>query len=78
MWLPVIGKALAHLCMHNADMENKTLAEKARFLGGLGLDRKDVAEMLGTTEASIRELMRQAQNRKKGAKKSAGRKTKAR
>jgi plasmid maintenance system antidote protein VapI len=64
--------------MHNADMGGKTLAEKARFLEGLGLDRKDVAEMLGTTYASITELMRQAKNKKKGTKKSAARKTKGR
>jgi transposase len=58
-------------------MGSKTLAERARFLEGLGLDRKDVAEMLGTSYASITELMRQAKNKKKGTKNS-GRKKQAR
>ena len=63
--------------MHNADMGTKTKAEKARFLEGLGLERKDVAEMLGTTSASITEMMSQAKKRK-GAKKNAPRKAKGR
>ena len=77
VWLPVIGRALSYLCMHNADMGSKTKAEKAQFLEGLGLERKDVAAMLGTTYASITELMSQAK-KKKGAKKNATRKAKGR
>jgi hypothetical protein len=78
VWLPVIGRALSYLCMHNADMGSKTIAERARFLEGLGLERKDVAAMLGTTSASITELMSQAKKKKKGAKKNATRKAKGR
>jgi hypothetical protein len=63
--------------MHNADMGNKTKADKARFLQGLGLERKDAAEMLGTTAASIRALMSKAKN-KRGANKNATNKTKRR
>ena len=62
--------------MHNADMANRALSEKARFLEGLGLERKDVAEMLGTTYVSITELMRRAKSKKKGANRNAVRKTK--
>ena len=76
-WLPVIGRALAHLCMHNADLGSKTIGEKASFLMALGLDITDVAAMLNTTPASIRELMRQSRNKKKkggGNRKDGGRK----
>jgi hypothetical protein len=58
-------------------MGGKNMSEKARFLEGLGLDRKDVAGMLGTTSASITEQLRQAKNKRKGAKTSAARKKKA-
>lgn len=73
IWLPVIGRALAYICLHNAGMNNKTIAERAIFLEGLGLDLKDVADMLGTSHASVRELLRLAKNKskKKGPKKNA-------
>ncbi len=77
VWLPVIGKALSYLCMQNAEMGGKTKAEKAQFLEGLGLERKDVAQMLSTTYASITELMSQAKKKKKGPAKNAS-KTKGR
>lgn len=81
VWLPVIGRALAYICMHNANLGGKTIAEKAQFLQGLGLDVNDAAEMLGTSAASVKELLRVAKNKgKKGAKKSGdkGEKRKAR
>ena len=53
--------------MNSADMSGKTIAQRSRFLEGLGIERKDAAEMLGTTAASITEMIRQA--KKKGAKK---------
>ncbi len=46
VWLPVIGRALAYICMHNSSLGGKTIAEKAQFLQGLGLDVNDAAEML--------------------------------
>jgi DNA-directed RNA polymerase specialized sigma24 family protein len=49
--------------MHNAEMNGKTIAEKARFLQGLGLEVSDAAEMLGTSTASVKELLRQAKNK---------------
>jgi hypothetical protein len=75
-WLPVIGRALAYICLHNAGIENKTIADKAAFLEGLGLDRNDVAKMLGTSHASISELLRVAKNKSKkgGPKKNVSRK----
>ena len=76
IWLPVIGRALAYICLHNAGMDNKTIAEKAMFLEGLGLDLKDVADMLGTSLASVRELLRVAKNKskKRGPKKNVSNK----
>lgn len=71
VWLPVIGRALAYLCMRSDEAGGQTIAEKARFLIGLGLDASDAADMLGTSTASVKELLRQAKNKKRGPKKSA-------
>lgn len=62
--------------MHDAGIDNSTIAEKAIFLEGLGLERADVAQMLGTSPASIAELLRVARKKssKKGAKKHAANK----
>lgn len=69
VWLPIIGKALARLALENSPSKNSTTADKAKFLEGLGLARKDAAEILGTTAASITELLRQAKNKRgKGGK----------
>lgn len=73
VWLPVIGRALAHICMRNADLSGKTIAERAQFLKGLGLDVNIAAEMLGTSAASVSELLRQAKNKgKKGGARKSG------
>jgi hypothetical protein len=66
VWLPIIGKCLAFACMHSAEIHDKTIVEKARFLEALGLERKDVALMLDTTRASITEMYRQSERRKGG------------
>lgn len=59
-WLPVIGKALAYLCLAKA-MESEAGAEKyksilakAKFLEGLGLPEKDAAFASGSTAESVR------------------------
>jgi hypothetical protein len=65
-WLPVIARSLAYIALTAAKMDDKTTAERARFLEGLGLGRKEVAAMLGTTYASVTELLRQARNRRSG------------
>lgn len=75
IWLPVIGRALAYVCMRDAALGDKTIAEKAQFLLGLGLQVGDAAEMLGTSPASVYELLRLARNKKKkGGAKSAPKK----
>lgn len=65
-WLPVIGRSLSLLCLSQVHGKNATIAEKAKFLEALGLDRKNVAELLGTSYGSVTELLRL--HRKKGAK----------
>lgn len=70
-WLSVIARSLASFSLQTAEMRPKSLTEKARYLLGVGLSPKDASEMLGTTEASLRELVRIA-------KKGGRRKTRAR
>jgi len=60
----VIGRSLAFLCMQSTSAKEGTLLQKAELLSGLGLDYADAAQMLGTTEASLKELARV--KRKKG------------
>ncbi len=63
-WLAVIGRALAFLCLAEADLRDKDLATQARFLESLGLSRRDAADLLGTTEASLRVLFSRAKHQK--------------
>lgn len=72
-WTPVIAKALAFLCLAQADMRDKDLATQGRFLESLGLTRKDAAALLGTSYGSLTELYRLA-NMKKGRKRGTKRK----
>ncbi len=36
IWLPVIGRSLAHLCMKSANTQDERIVVKARFLEALG------------------------------------------
>jgi len=60
----VIGRSLAFLCMQSTSVKEGTLLQKAEFLNGLGLEYADAAQMLGTSEASLKELARQAKKGK--------------
>jgi pyruvate/2-oxoglutarate dehydrogenase complex dihydrolipoamide dehydrogenase (E3) component len=71
-WQPVIGRSLAFLCLHYAEMRSKTLLEQANFLENLGLPRAEAAAVLGTTKDSLDALGRQ--QRKRASKKTAPRK----
>jgi DNA-directed RNA polymerase specialized sigma24 family protein len=56
-WLPVIGKALAYLCLNQA-MEKepdryKGVLKKVKFLQGLGLSRDEAARAAGSSPASV-------------------------
>jgi len=73
-WFGVIGRALAFLCLHAAELRDKELAVQAAFLQGLGLSRSEAAKMLGTSADSLRVLEYQA--KKKGGKGGRQRKAK--
>jgi hypothetical protein len=73
LWLPVIGRALAQLCLKQVHEGDATIADRAKFLETLGLPRHEVADMLGTSYASVTELLRIAKL-KKGARSNVRRK----
>jgi hypothetical protein len=63
LWLRVVGKSLAYLCMqHVAKNEPKRVPDvvaKVRFLEGLGIPMADAAQLLGTTANSVKTNLRQ-------------------
>lgn len=61
--LAVIGRALAFLCLANADLRDKDLAEQATFLESLGLSRKECALLLKSSENSIAVVLSRAKRR---------------
>lgn len=81
-WLPVIGKALAYLCLAKAmDTEAgaekyKSILAKTKFLQGLGLPEKDAAFASGSTSESVRVAKYNKAKAKKSVKK--GKKARAR
>lgn len=67
-WLPVIGKALANLCLAKAIEQepNKydALLKRVRFLEGLGLSRIHAAEAAGSSAGSVGVLSWRAKGKK--------------
>jgi len=57
-WQPFIGRSLAYLCLHLAEMRSRTLLEQAEFLMALGLPRREAAVVVGSTDESLRVLAR--------------------
>jgi hypothetical protein len=72
-WLSVIGRSLAFLCLVKASIRDKDLATQARFLIALGLSRKEVATLLGTSEGSLKVSLHHA-SKKKGGKRGSTKK----
>jgi hypothetical protein len=72
-WFPVIGRSLAFLCLAQAGLRDKDLATQGKFLESLGLSRKETAALLGTSYASLTELIRLA-SKKKGDRRARGKK----
>ena len=60
VWLPVIGNALAYLCLEKFSEKNPakadTVLKKVKFLKGLGVPEKDAAGAAGSTANSVRVL----------------------
>lgn len=65
-WLAVIGRSLAYLALHRQELGNAGITEKAEFLEALGMPRNEVAAILGTTEASVGELLRRKKKKRGG------------
>lgn len=77
-WIPVIARSLAYLCIQVGELKDKSLADKATFLEAAGIERKDVAAMLGTTYGSVSETLSKAKRTKKAEKKQHAPKKKKR
>lgn len=71
-WEPFIGRALAYVSLHLADMRSRTILEQAEFLIRLGLPRKEAAAVVGSTDESIRVLARQKAKRASSANRAKG------
>jgi hypothetical protein len=67
-WTEVIAKALAYLAVNSEQLKTKNVTERGAFLLGLGLSYADAAKLLGSTEASLRELLRIANKANKTSK----------
>lgn len=69
-WLPVIGKALAYLCLQEAERKQPkkfdSTLKRVKFLEGLGLTRQHAAEAAGSSAESVRVL----HHRQKGGRKN--------
>jgi hypothetical protein len=67
-WLPVIGKALAYLCLQEAQRKEPkkldSVLKRVKFLQGLGLSRADAAGAAGSSPASVQVMHSQAKSRK--------------
>lgn len=68
LWLSVIGKALAYLCVQHVSQNDPgrvgSLLDKVQFLEGIGVPKGDAALILGSTSASVATLQ---SRKKKGA-----------
>ncbi len=73
-WLPVVGRALAYLCMKEAERTKKFdgVLDRVDFLEALGLPLADAASAAGSSKASVDELRRR--NRKANGKKATKKK----
>lgn len=65
-WQAVVARSAAFLALQGSGLREKDLATQGQFLEGLGLPRREAAELLGTTPASLTELLRLARRKKGG------------
>ena len=63
-WLAIIGRATAVAALQLSGLNDQSLATRGAFLERLGFSRREAANLLGTTPASLTELMRLARNQK--------------
>lgn len=67
-WQVVIGRALAFMCLTQADLRDKGLVPQAKLLETLGLSRQEAARLLNTTDRSLSELLSREKRRGKSGK----------
>ena len=73
-WQAVVAKATAYLCLLQADMGSATVLDQAEFLMRFGLSRADAAQLLGSSEESLRVLAGRRHGAKTTAKKTTAKK----
>jgi hypothetical protein len=77
MWLAVIARSLAFLCLHQVEGKDPkkydTVLKRVSFLESLGLSREDAALAVGSSKASVDELYRR---KEKGGGSGGGKKKK--
>ena len=61
--LQAISKSFAVIALRLAPVRPKTVQDRARFLASLGLDKEEIAAVLGSTSRSIGELLRLGRRR---------------
>lgn len=66
VWVPVIARSLAFLCLASADLRDEDLATRAVFLETLGLSRRDAAGLLKSSERSLTVLISRSRQGKRG------------
>jgi hypothetical protein len=71
IWLPVIGRALAYLCLNQAHQAKPfpDILAKVKFLTDLGLSAADAAYAAGSNPKSVGVMKAQRKARKRGRKK---------
>lgn len=63
-WVAVTARALAFLCVRQAQVDGESLVEQATFLERFGIPRAEAATILGTTQKSLTEMERQQKARR--------------
>jgi hypothetical protein len=73
IWLPVIGRALAYLCLKQAEQERPkdflNVLDKVKFLAELGLPEADAAYGAGSNPKSVQVMRSQQKARGRAGKK---------
>ena len=66
-WQEVMALSIAFLALEGSGLREKDLAAQGLVLERLGLSRKAAADLIGTSSASLSELLRLARNKKGGS-----------
>jgi hypothetical protein len=62
-WNAVAARSLALIALKATSLADESLGERARFLMSLGINRKDSAALLNTTDDSLRHILRPTSKR---------------